>query len=312
MYQSILVPLDGSPLAEQAMAPAAAIARKAGAALTVVRVTPEVGATTYMPYIGDEMLAAMRELYQRDRAAAREYLDALTSRLVESAGLRPATAVLDGHPAGAICEHASATGADLIVMTTHGRAGFSRAWLGSVADAVVRHAGIPVLLLRPSDEADEKTPASFERVLIPLDGSPQARAILPHAHSLGSLFDAHFSLLTVVTPLDLPSQIGPNRAPAPVVEGTAMGMRVLRAEARIAETAERLSEEYDGMDVTTTVRVDERVAHAILEQAKTERADVIALTTFGSGPVRLLFGSVADKVIRGATGAVLLFRPAPD
>ena len=83
MYQSVLVPLDGSPLAEQALAPAAAIARKAGARLILVRVTPEVGATTYMPYVGDEMLAALRELYMRDRAAAHEYLATLATQLGE-------------------------------------------------------------------------------------------------------------------------------------------------------------------------------------------------------------------------------------
>ena len=312
MYQSVLVPLDGSPLAEQALAPAAAIARKAGARLILVRVMPEVGATTYMPYVGDEMLAALRELYMRDRAAAHEYLATLATHLVESAGLRPQTAVLDGRPAGAICEHAVETGADLIVMTTHGRAGFSRAWLGSVADGVVRHACVAVLLLRPTEERDGGLPASFERVLIPLDGSPQAQAILPHARALGSLFNARYSLMTVVTPLNLPVQIGPNRFPAPIVAATAEDVRVERAKIRIGETADRLRHECDGADVAKTVLVDENVAGAILEQAKRERADVIALTTFGRGPVRLLFGSVADKVIRGTTGAVLLFRPAPD
>jgi nucleotide-binding universal stress UspA family protein len=265
-----------------------------------------------MPYVGDEMLAALRELYLRDRAESHEYLEHMVAKVSEGGGVRPTATVLDGRPAGAICEHAAATGADLIVMTTHGRAGLSRAWLGSVADAVVRHAGVPVLLLRSSAAADARPPASFERVLIPLDGSPQAQSILPHARALGSLFGAQYSLMTVVTPLALPPQLGINPVPTPVVEDTAMAMRVARADHRIRETAVRLRSEHEDMEVATTVVVDERVAHAILEQAERERADVIALTTFGHGPVRLLFGSVADKVIRGASTAVLLFRPAHD
>ena len=95
--------------------------------------------------------------------------------LAAVADILPSSALLDGPVADAISRHAAATGADLLVMTTHGRGPLVRFWLGSVADALVRQASIPILLVQPKEAAPDLTQEPVvRRVLIPLDGSDLA------------------------------------------------------------------------------------------------------------------------------------------
>src|SRR5262249_8289522 len=121
--------------------------------------------------------------------------------------------VVEGPIADALCEQAAATGADLIVMTTHGRGGLARAWLGSVADDLIRRLTVPVLLVRPQEKApDLAQEPSLPNVLIRLDGAELAEKILEPAVALGSLMDAEYTLVRVIPPLVIgshPIQAGP-------------------------------------------------------------------------------------------------------
>jgi nucleotide-binding universal stress UspA family protein len=100
--------------------------------------------------------------------------------------------LLDGPVAEAIAAYAETHRVDLVVMTTHGRGLLSRAWLGSVADRLVRQLPMPMLLVRPheTDPADITNPPSINHVLIPLDGSELSECIVPHALALGRLMGA--------------------------------------------------------------------------------------------------------------------------
>lgn len=133
-YRTLLVPLDGSGFAEQALAEAQLLAAATGAALVLVSVVA-----------GHEDAA----LAEAERAHAADYLDVTAARL-RGAGLEVRTQVLTGAPAERIFDVCAAERADLIVMATHGRSGWQRLWLGSVASKVVERAGAPVLLVRPS------------------------------------------------------------------------------------------------------------------------------------------------------------------
>lgn len=145
MYNVILIPLDGSPLAEKALPDGTAIARRFGARITLFTAieSPEV-------YSQPGVLApivAEQSRGEEEVADARKYLLGFADKLREE-GLDVIVEVRRGDPATEICDYAKKISADLIVMSTHGRSGIGRLVYGSVADRVLRGANIPVLLVR--------------------------------------------------------------------------------------------------------------------------------------------------------------------
>jgi nucleotide-binding universal stress UspA family protein len=213
--------------------------------------------------------------------------------------------MLDGSITEAIQDRAVACGADLVVLTTHGRGAFSRFWLGSVADTLVRHAPLPILLVRPQETApDLSQEPVLSEILIPLDGSALSEQILPRAIALGSLGHATYTLLQVVEPAL--GGFGTELYGATVDEQALVQARA-QAQSYLDQVAMRLRAE--GLRVHTVVLLG-LPAQAILEYTRTHAVDVVALATHGrSGVRRLLLGSVADKVVRGADIPVLLQRP---
>lgn len=150
MYKNILVPLDGSELGEAALPQAMDIARCVGATLILMRV-PDHPMMEY--YIDQPVVLA--DLRSRDAERARDYLDGVAARL-KAEGIDVLTRVMDGAVADAILDVAATDDVDLIAMATHGRSGFGRFLLGSVADRVTRHAAVPVILVRPDLESLRK------------------------------------------------------------------------------------------------------------------------------------------------------------
>lgn len=147
VYERILVALDGSERAERVLPYVAPLADKFGASVTLLRATTSVG----MVVAGD---IDPTPLLEAERQEATAYLAALAARLAE-VGLTVSTASPEGPAADALVEHARRTGADLIALTTHGRGGLGRLLFGSVADAVLRHAPCPVLLVRLGEATGE-------------------------------------------------------------------------------------------------------------------------------------------------------------
>lgn len=298
-----LVPLDGSELAERAVPVAAELARRAGAGLLLAHVHARLAADPIhiqgMPVI-DEQLRSLRREHEQ------EYLDRASRRL--GSGLNVSVALLDGPIAATLARHAERSGASLIVMTTHGRGGFERFWVGSVADAMARLSRVPLFLVRPEPGL---APAPIRRILVPLDGSALAETILEPALRLARLEPtAELILLTVVEPVTafagLPDPV--LTAALPAQEATAQQEE--HARAYLEGVARRLAD--SGAPVRFRVKVAESVVPAILEIVQDAQADVVALATHGrSGLVRLALGSVADKLLRGSRTPVLLFRPTP-
>ena len=195
MCRSILVPLDGSDSAEHALPTALCLARRHRAALHVARV--------YVPVAGVCGEHAVRYDEALDRALmerARDYLDGVAVRLAAVAGVRSSSALLEGPIADAISTHATAVGADLLVMTTQGRGPLARFLLGSVSDELVRQAGVPILLVRPraASPPDLAQEPPLRRVLVPLDGSALAESILQPVLALGDPVQTEYTLLRIV------------------------------------------------------------------------------------------------------------------
>jgi nucleotide-binding universal stress UspA family protein len=297
MYRSILVPLDGSTFSEHALPVAARIARRAGAHLQLVRVIPSD------PLEG--LFVSAGECYPWDEG--RTYLRRTADKVEARTGLRPSVRLLAGPVADTLCDYATGRGPDLVVMTTHARRPLPRFWLGSVADELASRLPMPLLLVRPQGEAPDWAGAPLKNLLIALDGSPWAEAALGHAVELGRLTGASFTLLGAVSPppvaaFDLPVY-GTGLIDEHALERVQGGMH------DYLEGAARPLREQ-GLEVRTRVVTEGRPAAAILAEAEARPCDLIALATHGRrGLSRLFLGSVADKVVRGASASVLLCRP---
>lgn len=300
MYRSLLVPLDGSQFGEHALPLARAIARQTGATLHLVHVH-----MITVPISVDAIPIFDEALDAQDRAREQTYLDDLARLLSTGGALRVTTAVLDDPIANTLQSYAAAHDIGLVVMTTHGRGAFSRFWLGSVTDTLVRHAPMPILLLRPhATPPDLDQMPEMKHILVPLDGSAVAERILPPAAALGALTNAAFTLLQVVPP-----EAAGYETDWPTTRTEAGMLRTIQAGAQtyLDRVAERLGAQ--SLEVHTAV-LSGQTAPAILEYAHSHAVDLIALATHGrSGAARILLGSIADKIVRGATTPVLLYRP---
>lgn len=171
MFKSILVPLDGSALAEQALVPAGCLAERFGSELMLLRVvTPEraLPGLAHLSARGDgDYSAPVRPLMEEAEA----YLAGLS---LPAVGLRVRTQVLAGAPPEMIIATAAEGGADLIVMSTHGRAGLLRLLYGSVAEAVLRGATVPVLLVPSRVLARREADSPSLAAARPRSGNPVA------------------------------------------------------------------------------------------------------------------------------------------
>jgi nucleotide-binding universal stress UspA family protein len=299
MFRSLLVPLDGSPFSEHALPFALGIANRADAAVQLVHV--------HVPLVYVTGIAVLDSgADERVKEQEWAYLDRMVNRWQTAApGVRMSSALLEGFAPDVLREKMSGK-ADLVVMATHGLGPLSRFWLGSIADALVRTATVPLLLLRPSEQPPPVALApTFHHMMIPLDGSELAEQALEPALQLGRLMEASYILLRVVKPVVM---LDPNLG-WPAMTGTNETLTqqtIAEAQAYLDRIAMRLGEQ--GLKVRTRSVLHAYPAETILQEA--QGADVIALATHGRGGLRrLLLGSVADKVLRGGTTPMLVCRP---
>lgn len=286
----ILVPLDGSLLAEAVLPIAEEWAKEEEAEVVLLRAVR----AHHVP--GRDDVDAETEAV----AEGETYLKGIAERL-ERRGLKQVRWVVwYSEPAEAIIHAVGVYGVDLIAMATHGRSGLSRLLLGSVAEAVVRAAPVPVLMIRGQSAWK---PWATGKILVPLDRSQTSEAILPVVERLAGPRDLMISLLEVIEPI--PSAV---KAETPLGFEDMVSLRREDAERYLAKAAEPLREK--GLRVEWAVQHGmpaERIAAA----AAQESVDLIAMATHGrSGLGRLFFGSVAEGVLRSAAMPVLVFKAA--
>lgn len=302
MFRSILVPLDGTRFAEAALPAAARLARRARGRLHLLLAHQPTAAL-----VGAQEIAAPNpDLEQALLDQEENYLAGAAASAGEAC-VGTATVVQAVGPAGeVICEEADRIEADLIVMATHGRSALGRFWRGSVSSHVVREAGVPVLLVHPNRVESALQRDTGAGILVALDLSGFAEAILEPVVDLATLLQAHVTLLHVVEPnyhaVD-PQSTYPLDQDQAVTE-----IRRADAQRRLDEIADRLRAR--GLCVSARVTVAPNAAAELLETLEVRKYDLLALTTHGAGGLRhLLSGSVADKVIRSAGKPVLVLRP---
>ena len=285
MYKKILVPLDGSKLAEQVMPYARLLANAFGAAVTLLRVS---GPDAQLPFSSSQ--------------SASDYLE------YTAASLRPlpvASVEKIGNPAEVIVETAKDDADCLIAMVTHGVTGPGRWILGSIASKVVQSAVNPVLLIRAVENALPSEPTALKRVIVPLDGSGLAETVLPHVMTLASKLKLEVQLVRVYSP--------PFNAYV-VAEGA-----IAQRPAQVLKEAQEQSENYldgkvagllaNGFNAVSAAVVEGDAAHEIVELAISSPQSMIAMSTHGrSGIGRWVLGSVAEKVVQHSRAPVLLIR----
>jgi nucleotide-binding universal stress UspA family protein len=302
MFKKLLLPLDRSPLAEQAIGQAAAIARAAHASIDVVLVHEP------LPFAGFGDAPWNAEEWKSED----KYLETIADELSTGAAVATTHNVMRGEPVEMIYNRARDIDADLIVMTSHGRTGLSRAWLGSVAHGLLRRSSIPVLMLRPVENKTDRKAAHqlFKHILVPLDGSAFSADIIAHATALAKCSGARITLLRVVQPIPMVIvDVDMSIAFPPMIPDPALTEQVVdQATAELADAARQMR--HGGYaDVDAKVVVAGSTAHGIIDFAIAHGVDAIAMSTHGRGASRLLMGSVADKVVRGSGLPMLLIRP---
>ncbi len=280
---TVLVPLDGSPLAEAAMPYAEAVAAVTNAPLCLVGVvSPERKAPSVPPAVVP--LEVRTPLEMAELAAIEDYLE-ITATTLRAGGLMVATMLKVGVPAEQILAAAAEEDAGLVVMATHGRAGVGRLLEGSVADQVLRMSTRPTLLVRPADHARPHRTRTLRQLLVPLDGSAVAETALTPAVRLAS---AETTLLLV-------------RVESHDSEEAAVAAR------RYLGTVQRRLPQH--VHAATVVLVG-APADALLAFAQGEAVDLIVMSTHGrSGLGRLVLGSTTDQIVRSGM-PVLVVPPA--
>jgi nucleotide-binding universal stress UspA family protein len=297
-YRRILVPLDGSTLAEEALSVAGPIAHQLGAEIHLMSVLPPALSTGAQFGLPDP--TAQPVVGEREHIDA--YLAMMVARLARTHGVHAVPAVLEGRPAELLAQYISAADIGLVVMTTHGRGGLGRLWLGSIADELVRQVTVPVLLLRHGAHPEG---AAFHRIVVALDGTEQSERSLGPALGLGGIAaGAHYTLVRVIqptTPMVTPVGL------YPLPEGESIEDLAEAAGNYLEEVADWLRE--GGVTVDTRVLVGAPGEEIVTFASKDQSQLVVVGTRAARGMDRLLQGSVADLVMRSARQPVLIVPP---
>jgi nucleotide-binding universal stress UspA family protein len=302
MFKHILVPLDGSPLAEQALPVAARIVQATGGTVTLLHVLNlYVGYGPYLAQAGSFTEAQ----FQAERVSANIYLDRIIhSDILE--GVKTRKEVISGVPAQTIHTYARLSQIDLIVMSSHGYTGFKRWVLGSVAQKVAQLGPKPVLFLRADSSLPEFS-AHPMQILVPLDGSPEAEAALLPAAQLRAALSPEQGLLHLIRVVQ----------PVHYVEdeeekiATQINEEAMQEARTYLNWVEQHLREGDfaplHLQVTSSIVSSKDIAHTLIQIAEQgessaatqicESCHVIALATHGRhGLERLLMGSITERI----------------
>lgn len=284
MLSKILVPLDGSDLAEKILGLVRSlIAPGQATEVHLLRALPEHGLAELSP-AGTSPIAIVKKSLAR------------LANGLEAAGVKTTSHVAVGDPAEVIVSTARTVNPSLIALSTHGRSGLSRLVRGSVAERVLRTAEHPVLVANPSSLGDAMKGA-FKRILVPLDGSDRSATILPLAKAFAQRFGSEVFLFHVVD------------------EVVAIEPMIAVASSQTPEQARAKLEAYRPKLEGVPVRVltgRGSPGPAILEAIDLEKIDLVVIATHGrSGVSRWAFGSTAENVVRHGTVPLLVVR-TPD
>jgi len=216
MFEKILVPLDGSPLA-QAILPYVMVVAKGFHSRVILFHVAETALDLEAP----EQKTYADETMERIRPLAENYLAGVADEFRREA-IDVQTKVVEGRAAAQIVEHAEQENVGLIAMSTHGRSGLARLVMGSGIDKILRACEQPILLVRPRDEgASGEAAGRLSKIIVPLDGSNAAEAAIPFAEELAKALGLEIILIQVMSVETGPGQATQGQGPNGAVGGIA-------------------------------------------------------------------------------------------
>jgi nucleotide-binding universal stress UspA family protein len=290
----ILVPLDGSTLAEQAIGHAIAISKVFSAELLLLRVVTE---TAGMPRDCID--------WQLQRRQATAYLEQVAERL-RGAGVRVRATVDEGHPAEVMTRFCRDQNVDLIVLCRFGHGGVTDFGRGSIAQKIIATAPASVLLVGPmpgSDPTDLDVP--YKRVLVPVDGTPGSEWAVSMGAMIAQPNDAELLMVHAIERPELPARM-------PITQDIRdLSQRMhncIKGEAlrRLSELKAQLPA---NLNATTKVLVTGDVARALHATAEADNADLIVLTAHSSpGEHSWRYGSVCESLLNHTMRPMLVFQ----
>jgi nucleotide-binding universal stress UspA family protein len=308
MFKRILVPLDGSELAEVVFPYAKEFAGRLDLEVVLL-------------YVGGQVLSEFAPMHRAYIERAAEIIRQQAQEVQEKTGIKPGSnpievrgEMTEGYPAEEILRYTDENKADLLLMATHGRSGRKRWILGNVADKVLRASKIPVLLVRsgvpvttPHDQWPSRT------ILVPLDGSERAELVLPHVETLAkqrSTEPANVTLLKICEPPSTPSYYAPELSEVPLNWGEYMEQEVARCKQVSTKYLAKIEERFKDIGVSAKSEVlVGKASDVIVDYANKNPFDLIVMATHGrSGLSRLVYGSIATNIINGVSCPIFLVR----
>ena len=299
MYTKILVPLDGSAVAEQVLP---YVRTLAGGLKIPVELMGVVDVAQFDSHIAAEKGRYLDTLIEDSVRCSREYLEGVAQTFP---GANVSFAVEKGGAAEVIIAKAGADNETLITMATHGRSGIDRWLLGSVAEKVLRGSANPLLLVRAKAEAKAAGGATLKSIVVPLDGSELAESVLPAVVEMAKKLNLKIVLFRAC---NVPySVFGGVREHIAIVDELLGG---IKAEARAY--LEKKTEELKKQGAKVSYVLEQGTsADQIISLGRKTPDNLIAMCTHGwSGVKGWVLGSITETVVRHSGDPVLVIRPA--
>lgn len=302
MFDPILVPLDGSLLAECALPHAIAIARAFDAKVILLRVLDKNQA-------GEKAQLFDLVNWQINKTGAKQYLEKTSARL-QKAGLRIGPTVLEGLVAESITEFSQKQGIKLIILSSHGRSGLSQWGISSVTQKIIFSAPTSVLIIRAHQPAtSELIEQQYKRIMVPLDGSRRAENVLPMVTLLARTYQSRIHMVHVVKTPEMARQMPLAR------EDVELSERIVsrnREEAIRYLDLVRQHSPLDGIDIQTHLLTSDNAAAALHELADKEGIDMVVLSAHGySGYNQWPYGSMVNNFVLYSKVPLLVVQDLP-
>ncbi len=305
MFELILVPLDGSQLAECVLPHIVAVARCFNSEITLLRILEKNQASASV-----QLFDSLN--WQINKTKATLYLEKIRARLQESKTTVKAK-VLEGLVAEGIIEYAQNKGMKLITLSSHGRHGLTQLGISSITQKIILSVQTSVLIVRAQHygvlPGGLLEPVSYRRILVPLDGSQRAEHVLPVITQLAHFHKSEVHLVQVIQAPEMARQMPPAREDIDLSE---------RVVARNLEEARRYLEQVkgrsylEGLDVQTHLITSDNAAAALHKLVEQEHIDLVTLSAHGySGNQQWPYGSMVNNFILYGTVPLLVVQDLP-
>jgi nucleotide-binding universal stress UspA family protein len=297
----VLVPLDGSPLAESALPSMIAVARAFSAHVTLMHVLESRQGV-------DSLMALDALEWEIRRAESQAYLTSIQERLRES-GVSAEVRVVQGRAAEQILEFANSAKVDLIVLSSHGESGRKEWHLSSTTEKVIVGARTSVLMV-PAGGETPKLDRQIRKLLVPLDCSQRAECILSPAVELARVHGADLILAHVVREPELPRRVAPSTDDLRLAEQLTQRNRA-EATRYLRDVARRLTPLWS--QVRVRIRVGPERVRALQELAVDEGADLVVLSAHGStGDASKAYGGLSARLLHETQHPVIILQDFAD